>query len=665
MPITEEIFAAFLKCDTKAYLQYSGTLGTQSEFNQRAQNQREEYKESCRDLLCAALHTPWFVGTPDLPSLKGRCYHLVLDYVVAQSDINVRLDALVLSRVKRARLDCPYIPVRFVPSEKLSTDDKLMLALDAVAFSKVYGKTPRAGRIIHGRNHTMATITLSPLLGRIQRVLRAINDQQTKAAEPLLAIKKHCVECEFQARCRQIAMQKDDLSLLTTLSAKERTRHNEKGIFTVLQFSYTFRSPRRSASMPPKHQPALKALAIRKNQIHILGTPAFSLPSTPIYVDVEGDPDRDFYYLIGLRVVSGSQRLRYSYWADTQDDEREMWAMCLRTVGELTSPRLIHYGAYETQFLKRMRARYPNVGSASQLDELTSSAQNLLSFIYPHVYFPTYTNSLKDVAAYLGFRWSSDSPSGLAALGWRLQWEASHEMNLKDRLIVYNAEDCEAAESVAEVLAAVSSQESASGASFPTVKADALKREFPQRFGEVKFVLPEFRQINEAAYWDYQRSKVYVRSNNRLRRQTCKPANRQSMRNVPVNKLVVMNEERLAACPHCTSCLIYRIGRTSQKVYDLKFSPAGVKRWVVKYSHRRFICWKCKATFRLHTRKHKYGEGLCAYLLYQFIELQIPQNAVAKSVKELFKLPLSRGSINWLKASEASRLEPAYQSILL
>jgi hypothetical protein len=66
----------------------------------------------------------------------------------------------------------------------------------------------------------------------------------------------------------------------------------------------------------------------------------------------------------------------------------------------------------------------------------------------------------------------------------------------------------------------------------------------------------------------------------------------------------------------------------------------------------------------LHTRKHKYGAGLCAYLLYQFIELQIPQNAVAKSVKELFKLPLLRGSINHLKASEAARLEPTYQSIL-
>jgi len=270
-------------------------------------------------------------------------------------------------------------------------------------------------------------------------------------------------------------MQKDDLSLLTTLSAKERKKQNEKGIFTVLQLSYTFRSPRRSASTPPKHQPALKALAIRKNQIHILGTPAFRLPRTPVYVDVEGDPDRDFYYLIGLRIVPESQPLRYSYWADTKDDEREIWANCLRTVGELTSPSLIHYGAYETQFLKRMRARYPDVGSASQLDDLTSSAQNLLSVIYPHVYFPTYTNGLKDVAAYLGFRWSSDSPSRLAALGWRLQWEASRDANLKDRLIVYNAEDCEAAERVAAVLAAASSPEAAPGASFPNGSA---KRQF-------------------------------------------------------------------------------------------------------------------------------------------------------------------------------------------
>ena len=515
-----------------------------------------------------------------------------------------------MNRRPSTRIDCPYIPIRFVPSEKVSMFDKLLLAFDAVAFSKAYGKMPRLGRIIHGRDHAIATVPLSGLVRKIDSVLRAVSEQQARNASPPLALNKHCTECEFQSRCREIAVAKDDLSLLTTLSAKERKKQNDKGIFTVLQLSYTFRSPRRSGYSLPKHHPSLKALAIRKNQVHILGTPAFSLPQTPVYIDVEGDPDRDFYYLIGLRIASESKPLRYSYWADTEDDEREIWANCLRTIGELDTPRLIHYGAYETQFLKRMRARYPEVGSASEIDELISSAQNLVSVIYSHIYFPTYTNGLKEVATFFGYRWSTDSPSGLSALGWRLQWEASHESGLKNKLIVYNAEDCEAAEKVAAALATMCCPESGSDANYSAVNADALKHDFPQRFGKVDFVLPEFRTINEAAYWDYQRSKVYVRSKRRLWRQRRKPANRQFMRNIPVNKLVVMNEAPPAACPCCTSCLIYRIGRTSQTVYDLRFSPAAVKRWVVRYSHRRFICWKCKTTFRMHERKHKYGADL-------------------------------------------------------
>ncbi len=128
---------------------------------------------------------------------------------------------------------------------------------------------------------------------------------------------------------------------------------------------------------------------------------------------------------------------------------------------------------------------------------------------------------MKEVASYLGYRWSSDSPSGLAALGWRLRWELSREETLKDKLIVYNAEDCAAAEKVANTLAAICRPESALEGTYPTVNADTLKREYPQRFGDVDFVLPEFRMINAAAYWDYQRSKVYVRSNKAFRPETC------------------------------------------------------------------------------------------------------------------------------------------------
>jgi len=128
--------------------------------------------------------------------------------------------------------------------------------------------------------------------------------------------------------------------------------------------------------------------------------------------------------------------------------------------------------------------------------------------------------------------------------------------------------------------------------------------------------------------------------------------------------VVAVEEQRPDTCPRCSSALIYRYGQLSQTVYDLRLSSAGVKRWITRYSFSRFICWRCKATLQLYLHKDKYGVSLRAYLLYQIIELQIPQNTVAQNIKQLFNLPLSRGSINRLKATEADRFEQTYRAIL-
>jgi len=371
MQITEETFEAFLKCNTKSYLKFNGVVGIPSEFSQSQCYLLEEYKRTCRERRCSAVRDgQWHAGTPDLQSLENGRYGLIFDYTVTLPEIHARLDALEQIPTASDGPSCTYIPIRFVPREKVSTYDKLLLAFDAFAFSQVRGKTPHVGRIIHGCQCTPLTVRLTDLLRRVQFLLGRVADQQTKAATPPLVLNKHCAECEFQSRCRQIAIQKDDLSLLPTISEKGRQKQNARGIFTVLQLSYTFRSPRRSARALPKHQPALKALAIRKNQIHILGTPTVSLSGTPVYIDVEGDPDRKFYYLVGLRIGSGGSSEHYSFWANTPADERAMWADCLHRLGVIANPRLVHYGAYETQFLKRMRTRYPDVENPSLLDDL-------------------------------------------------------------------------------------------------------------------------------------------------------------------------------------------------------------------------------------------------------------------------------------------------------
>jgi hypothetical protein len=56
----------------------------------------------------------------------------------------------------------------------------------------------------------------------------------------------------------------------------------------------------------------LKALAILEKKIHIVGSLELKIEGTPVYLDVEGLPDRVFYYLIGVRIGNGESAVQFS-----------------------------------------------------------------------------------------------------------------------------------------------------------------------------------------------------------------------------------------------------------------------------------------------------------------------------------------------------------------
>jgi hypothetical protein len=103
---------------------------------------------------------------------------------------------------------------------------------------------------------------------------------------------------------------------------------------------------------------SLKALAIREKKIHIVGSPELKIEGTPVYLDVEGLPDRDFYYLIGLRIGNGDSAVQHSLWADTVEDEEKIWRQFLAILDTVEKPVLIHYGSYETEFFRHATKRY-------------------------------------------------------------------------------------------------------------------------------------------------------------------------------------------------------------------------------------------------------------------------------------------------------------------
>jgi len=98
-----------------------------------------------------------------------------------------------------------------------------------------------------------------------------------------------------------------------------------------------------------------------------------------------------------------------------------------------------------------------------------------------------------------------------------MDWQQSGEPMAKQNLIVYNTEDCCALETLTNVVTELGQQSPHAGNSSlgEVVDTAKLKREHPYGFKRNTFAFPELNTINDAAYWDYQRERVYVIKCNR------------------------------------------------------------------------------------------------------------------------------------------------------
>ena len=184
------------------------------------------------------------------------------------------------------------------------------------------------------------------------------------------------------------------------------------------------------------------------------------------------------------------------------DVARQMWEDCMRELKAIGNAQIVSYGAYETRFLKQMKARYALAPEDLEfVDGLIENSVNLVSCIYGKIYFPTYSNALKEVARYLGFEWTWPQASGTAAPFLRRAWELSADDRLKRKLIEYNMEDCRAAATVADALVRICG--GASG--LDAVDVGSLEVTFRGIYGPFDSALPEFDKIGDAAKRGRQR----------------------------------------------------------------------------------------------------------------------------------------------------------------
>jgi len=517
--ITSQLVEAYLDCPTKCFLRSMGDVATGNAFATWNHTRSEAYYlDGVRRLTADQTHEP---GSCSVEPGRWKSEDWLFARSQCVSAKNLATSPHVVQQIPSEGTSkaSQLVPIRFVHCNRLSRSNKLMAGFDALVLSKALNIKIGLAKIIYGDHAATFKLRTNTVSREVNKAIGAVAALLSAPDPPNLALNRHCPVCEFRDYCRKRAVEGNDLSLLPNLNLKEEERLNSRGIFTVSQLSYTFRPRRRirqRAARPEKYHHALKSLAIREQKIHVVGSPQLRVDGTAVLFDVEGNPDRDFYYLIGVQLEAEQGVIHHSFWADSAPDEECIWKDFLNILSHVEDPILVHFGAFETVFLKKMCRRYGGPPSDSAAAKAIASAINLLSVIYAQVYFPTYSNGLKEIARFLGFEWTSSVSSGLQSIIWRHEWEASGDPALRAELITYNADDCKALSLVLRTLDRISKLNFDAPKSVESesdiVHEGSLGKNLASNWTTFKSPLSELEHINRAARWNYQRDRVFVRS---------------------------------------------------------------------------------------------------------------------------------------------------------
>jgi predicted RecB family nuclease len=561
----------------------------------------------------------------------------------------------------------------FQAEEYVSKQQRLLLEVFALLLSRVQGRLPGYGVVWRGKECRATKIRLSTEPRKAERVLCDLQ-QLREAGTPKLVLNDHCQVCEFRLRCHEQAVREDNLSLMRGMGEKEIRSCGRKGILTVTQLAHTFRPRRKGKRVVRKthrRYHALQALAIRDKRLYVFGTPELPERSVSIYLDIEGIPDEGFVYLIGMLVVQGGVEERYSFWADSRDQEQEIFEQFLGIVGRYVDFRVFCYGGYERNFIKRMRK---SARKKKPVDQVLDRLVNVLSLIHAHLYFPCYSNGLKEVGGWLGCSWTDPDASGIQSLVWRANWEATQADQWKQKLLAYNQEDCAALRKVTEQVYALASRTpgTPSGIDSPAIAwVQELDRSANLRkWGKVNFVHGEFEQINNCAYFDYQRKRVFVRTDRKLKRRQQKRKQSPNMRLRVTRRVVIVASH----CPKCKSPDVVssvkgdvRTGKPRiKRAFDLLFTRGGIRRQVIECRTSVHRCQQCGEEFvpHQHQRLDTHFHGLKSWAMYQHVAHGLSQQTIATMLEEFFGLRVNAAILHSVKGLMARHYRSTCRRLL-
>jgi predicted RecB family nuclease len=645
--ITPDLVEAYGLCRRKAFLLLHGDAGDPPHDYVSL---LDAYGSSSLDTFVRSLQASGLIvqrhPNPELNGKADVLTHVPLktEHLEAVAHVLVRSDP-VSSKARH------YEPHLVVGTHSVTREQKTKLAFLGHLLAETHRHRPSTGVIVDAAGG-LQRIHLSKLMANLTPVLETLKEWRTTLPSdpPPVLLNDHCPICPFRESCLQQAERDDSLTLLDRMTPKVMRKYHQRGIFSVNQLSFLFRPRRqrkRRRNRPTGFKLELQALALRTGKTYLHEPPSVLDHPTEIFLDMEGVPDQGSYYLIGLLVCAGGRIEPHSLWADSLEEEGNIFRAMLRIAQDHPDAPIYHYGSFEPRGLDRIAKR---IGLA--WDTVKGRLVNVNSLIFGKVYFPARSNTLKALGRLVGATWTSPDASGLQSVVWRLQWELSKDDALKDHLLTYNLEDCHALRLLVAELRNIGQ---AAATRSDVDYADAPKQNTTDRGKDIHDTL---EGILKSAHAEYKKNRIGIRAaeegiEEEPRKRGAPKGHFAYKRIAPTKAGRMVQVRRPMTCPnhqrHNGRALEASDKVAEHILIDLAFTRAGCRKTVTKYTGRMGFCPRCKQHYappairRLKGRL--FGHKFRAWTVYQRIVLRLPYRIISQVIYDLFREQVSGGSL--------------------
>ncbi|MBI4117448.1 MAG: TM0106 family RecB-like putative nuclease [Parcubacteria group bacterium] len=353
--------------------------------------------------------------------------------------------------------DWYYVAYDIRNDPELKDEYKFPLVFASLILEKIQGAKPQDAYIINADGEARSFL-IEPFLDKFQLTLKEI-EKVLEGEKPPPFIKGGCKRSPWFSICEEETKGCEDISLIHGISQRDQRDFYEMGIKTVGQLAESDLNRLQEGLEGWNYDKLIRV----RNQAEVLvsgrflAIQSYNFPEVEneIYFDVESDPTRGIDFLFGLlvkkqnRKTSGGASFKY-FLAKGKEDEKKMWEDFLEFLSKLENFVIYHYGYYEKHVLSRLEKRY---GAPSDLmKKFRENSLDLYNIATSSVVLPIYFYSLKDVAGFIGYKWTDEGAGGGEAVIWYDQWLETGNKKFLNKLIKYNEDDVRATALIKEWL---------------------------------------------------------------------------------------------------------------------------------------------------------------------------------------------------------------------